>query len=585
MNQFFKFLFASCLGTALCLVALFFIGSGWLTGLVASAAAKEKVSVQPNSVLSLDFKNLIPEKTNNTVMPADFKQEDVLGLTDMVTAIRRAKEDPNIKGIYINGTMFMGGKATAATLREALLDFKTTRKFVVTYGDYYMQSAYYLASVADSILLNPVGLVDVRGYSSTIAYYKGLLDKMDVQMRIFYAGQFKSATEPYRLNKMSDQNRLQVREYMGALYDIFIRDISKSRNIPEAELRQIANRYDGRSPDGSVKSRLADRLAYEDEAFAAMKSMIGMEKTDKLRRISIEDYFDATGGRKVDYSIKDKIAVVYAEGSINSGKEGEPGEIYDGKYVKMLREIRNNNNIKAVVLRINSPGGSSLASENILREVSLIRQSGRPVVVSMGDVAASGGYYIACPADKIFANQGTVTGSIGVIAEWLNYKDLAEWAKVKPVVFKSGEFKDTGSPTRELTDREKEYFQAMINELYAQFVDAVTDGRKGKGNQDDKLDKEKVKALADGRVYTGEAAVKNGLVDEIGNYEDALKATAEMVGIKGEPQIVTPPKPKEGFSLLDLLLGSTKIEEFSPSQLPKHLSNIDTSVKFKYQWK
>lgn len=274
----------------------------------------------------------------------------------------------------------------------------------------------------------------------------------------------------------------------------------------------------------------------------------------------------------------ERIAVIPIEGVIDDGM---------AKVVnRQLKQYGEDSRIKAIVLRIDSPGGGVSASQEIHREVKRLRdEKKKKIIVSMASVAASGGYYIACPADKIFANQGTVTGSIGVIAEWLNYKDLAEWAKVKPVVFKSGEFKDTGSPTRELTDREKEYFQAMINELYAQFVDAVTDGRKGKGNQDDKLDKEKVKALADGRVYTGEAAVKNGLVDEIGNYEDALKATAEMVGIKGEPQIVTPPKPKEGFSLLDLLLGSTKIEEFSPSQLPKHLSNIDTSVKFKYQWK
>jgi protease-4 len=198
----------------------------------------------------------------------------------------------------------------------------------------------------------------------------------------------------------------------------------------------------------------------------------------------------------------------------------------------------------------------------------------------MGSVAASGGYYIACPTDRIFANQGTITGSIGVIAEWFNFKDLAEWAKVRPVVFKSGEFKDTGSPTRDLTPREREYFQGMINELYGQFVKAVTEGRQGRRE----LNEERVRALADGRVYTGQAAVENGLVDEIGNYEDAVKKTAEMVGIKGEPQIITPPKPRDSFSLLDLL-GMTKLRNFAPSQLPAQLSEIDTSVKFKYQWK
>jgi len=208
------------------------------------------------------------------------------------------------------------------------------------------------------------------------------------------------------------------------------------------------------------------------------------------------------------------------------------------------------------------------------------------VIVSMGSVAASGGYYISCPADYIFANPGTITGSIGVIAEWLNYKELAEWAKVKPVVFKTGEFKDTGSATRELTERERKYFQGLINEMYGQFVGAVAEGRKGKGGEGQELsDVEKVKQLADGRVFTGQAAKDNGLIDELGNYEDALKYTAKLIGIKGEPQVITPPKEREGLSLLDLLLGETPLKNIFPAGLPKHLSEVDTSIKFRYQWR
>ncbi len=525
MNQFLKFLFASCLGTALCLVLLFFIGSGWITGLIAKASAKETVSVEPNAVMTLDFKNAIPEKTNNTVMPADFNQKDVLGLTDMVTAIRRAKDDPKIKGIYLNSSFFMGGKATSATLREALLDFKSSRKFIVSYADYYTQGAYYLSSVSDSILLNPVGLVDFRGYSSMIAYYKGLLDKMDVQMRIFYAGQFKSATEPYRLDKMSDQNRLQVREYMGALYEIFIRDIAKSRNIPEPELRQIADRYDGRSPDGSIKSRLVDRLAYEDEAFVAMKKMIGLDEKDKLHRISIEDYFDATGKRKTDFSIKDKIAVVYAEGNINGGKDGEPGEIFDGKYVKMLREIRNNRDVKALVLRINSPGGSSLASENILREVSLIRQSGRPVVVSMGDVAASGGYYIACASDSIFAEAATITGSIGVFGMIpMLDKTMKNKLGITYDTVRTGKYSAFGSPFIDFSPEESQLIQNSVDKIYEDFLQRVSKARS--------KTRDEVHAIAQGRVWAGLKAKEIGLVDDIGGLDRALSAAAKLAGLE-----------------------------------------------------
>jgi protease-4 len=274
----------------------------------------------------------------------------------------------------------------------------------------------------------------------------------------------------------------------------------------------------------------------------------------------------------------DRIAVVPVEGVI----DGEMAKTVN----RHLKQYGDDSRVKAVILRIDSPGGGVSASEEIYREVQRLKaDKKKKIVVSMASVAASGGYYIACPADKIFANKGTVTGSIGVIAEWLNYKGLAEWAKLKPVVFKSGEFKDTGSPTRELTEAEKKYFQGVIDEFYNQFVGAVTEGRQGKGEAGAELTRERVVKLADGRIFTGESAKKNGLVDEIGNYEDAVKATAELVQIKGEPQVVTPPKQKEGLSLLDLLLGATKIKDVSPSQLPNQLMDIDSSVKFKYQWK
>lgn len=269
----------------------------------------------------------------------------------------------------------------------------------------------------------------------------------------------------------------------------------------------------------------------------------------------------------------DRIAVIPIEGVI--------GDEMAKAVNRHLKQYGEDGRVKAIILRIDSPGGGVAASQEIYREVKRVKEEKKKkVIVSMGTVAASGGYYIACPADRIFANPGTITGSIGVIAEWFNLKELAEWAKVRPIVFKSGEFKDTGSPTREMTPRERDYFQGMINELYGQFVRAVTDGRQGRKD----LSEERVRQLADGRVYTGQAAVDNGLVDEIGNYQDAVKSTAQLVGIRGEPQIIMPPKPRESFSLLDLL-GTTKLKNFLPAQLPNQLSDLDTSVKFKYQWK
>lgn len=276
----------------------------------------------------------------------------------------------------------------------------------------------------------------------------------------------------------------------------------------------------------------------------------------------------------------DRIAVIPIEGVI--------GDDMAKSVNQSLKQYGDDSRVKAIILRINSPGGGVAASQEIYREVKRVKDDKKKkIIVSMSTVAASGGYYISAPADYIFANDGTITGSIGVIAEWVNFKELAEWAKVKTVVFKSGEFKDTGSPTRDMTERERQYFQGMIDELYGQFVKAVAEGRKGRGAEGKKLnDEAQVRALADGRVFTGTTAVDNGLVDARGNYEDALKYTANLIGIKGEPQVVTPPKPREGFSILDLL-GLTKVTTTlaNPSEWPGKLNEIDTSVKFKYQWK
>jgi len=274
----------------------------------------------------------------------------------------------------------------------------------------------------------------------------------------------------------------------------------------------------------------------------------------------------------------DRIAMIPIEGVIDD----DMAKVVN----RHLKQYGEDSRIKAIILRVESPGGGVAASQEIYTEVRRLKQEKKKkIVVSMGSVAASGGYYLAAPADIIFANPGSVTGSIGVIAEWINYKDLAEWAKLKPVVFKSGEFKDTGSPTRDLTERERVFFQSMIDELYGQFLRAILEGRTGRGTTGNEINEERLRALADGRVYTGETALRNGLIDAVGNYEDALRKTAEMVGIKGKPQVVTPAKERNQFPLVDLLLGVAKITNFSPSQLPKSLSEVDTSIKFKYQWR
>lgn len=525
MPQFLKFLLASCLGTTLALIVLGFLGIGFITSLATNATEAEKVAVKPNSVLELDFANLIPEKTNNTPIDAfDFEQTDVVGLHDMVRIIQQAKEDPDIKGIYFNASNVMAGKAACSTLHAALTDFKSSGKFVISYANYYTQNAYYLASTADSILLNPIGAIDLRGLSSMIAFYKGMLDKLDIQYRVFYVGQFKSATEPYRLEKMSDQNRLQIREYLGALNDILMRDIAQSRGVSESSIREIANRFDGRSAQTALQARLIDRICYEDDAFASMKKRIGLDLKEKLNRIKLEDYHK-TKGFKTDFSTSDKIAVVYAEGTILDGEDGEPGDTYDGKYVKLLRKIRQDDNIKAVVLRVNSPGGSVLASENILRELDLCQQAGKPLVVSMGDVAASGGYYISCHADSIFAEPNTLTGSIGVFGMVpILQKTMKENLGITFDTVRTGKFSAFGTPFIDFSEEEGRIIQDRVQGIYDDFLTKVAEGRGKK--------REEIHEIAQGRVWVGSKAKTLGLVDDLGGLERAIGAAAKLAGLE-----------------------------------------------------
>ncbi|MEY3240473.1 MAG: hypothetical protein RIR11_1911 [Bacteroidota bacterium] len=526
MPQFLKYLFASCLGTALALGLLFFLGFSAIAGMISSASEDKAVSVTENSVLDLRFNAMIPEKTNNTEMdPFDLEQSNVVGATDIIKMIRLAKEDGNIKGIYLHPEMVATGKASAANIRAALEDFKTSGKFIVAYGDFYTQSAYYMASVADSVYLNPVGAVEFKGYAATITFFKEMLDKLDIQLRIFYAGQFKSATEPYRLDKMSDQNRMQTRVYLNALYDIFINDIARSRHIAPEELRAIADRYEGYSAELALKNKLVDRIAHEDIALNAMKTRIGLGEKDKLNKISMSDYYVAKG-KGIDLSTaKDKIAIVYAEGTITDGKSSEPNSITDGNYVKILRKIRNDDRIKAVVLRINSPGGSVLASENIFREVMLCKQAGKAIVVSMSNVAASGGYYIGCQADSIFAEPGTITGSIGVFGMIpILQKTMKKNLGITVDTVKTGKFSAFGTPLLDFSDEEGKIIQSRIEATYEDFLQKVSVGRHKTRDQ--------IHEVAQGRVWPGQKAKEIGLVDEIGGLDRAIAAAAKLANLE-----------------------------------------------------
>jgi len=522
MGQFFKFVFASCLGVILAGVLLTLIGSV-IIGQIASQADKPK-PVKPNSVLYLTLEQTVPEQTNNLEMiPFDFKNQYILGLSDMVQAIGRAKTDDKVQGIFLDLKTVSMGYATAGTLRQALADFKSGGKFVIAYSDYYQQSSYYLASVADKIYLNPIGDMDFRGFAMIQPFFKTMLDKIGVSAQVTYAGDFKSATEPFRRTEMSPENRLQVREFVETLYSEYLDGISQSRNIPASQLREIANGWKIHNPQDAVNAGLIDVAGYQDQAMAEMRSKLGLADKDKVPFLDLADYFKSGRGDD-DFSVKDRIAVVYAEGSIETG-DGKPGAIRDEQYVKWLEKIRKDDKIKAVVLRVNSGGGSALASEKIWREFKLLKEEGKPVVVSMGDYAASGGYYISCMADSIFAEPNTLTGSIGVFSMLPNAEKLFEdKLGITFDTVKTGEYSTSLTPFYAWTDSERQIMQQDVDEIYETFLQRVADGRK--------MTRDQVHQIAQGRVWTGQKAVELGLVDRIGGLDTALASAASLAGLE-----------------------------------------------------
>jgi len=527
MKQFFKFLFASCFGVFLAMFAMFLVGSAIVGSSISKASEPKKVKA--NSVLHLNFEDPIPQKTNNvdqsSGMSGGFNTDDAVGLTDMVKTIEAAKDDDKIKGIFLDMNSIAAGQTTSNIIRDALIDFKESEKFVIAFGQYYTQGTYNLASVADKVYLHPLGAIDIHGFSREGMYYKDMIDKLGVKMQIFWAGQFKSASEPYRRNNMSPEAKLQAREYLSALWNSYVKNIAEARGIPESEVRNIADTYAIRDAEGAVQYKLADEVAYRDEAIDDIRSRIGLEEDDKLNLADISTYYK-TAKKSTDFKIKDKIAVVYAEGIINIGK-GSAGEVTDQKYNKIIRDLRKKDDIKAIVMRINSPGGSALASENIWRELKLAQEDGKIVVASMGDVAASGGYYLAAPASKIFAESTTITGSIGVVGAIPSLEEgLAKHIGIHTdtVNVTSGPFSAGFSVLRNMSAEEMAITQKSTEDFYQIFLRRVADGRK--------MPIDEVHKVAQGRVWIGDKAKELGLVDEMGGLNAAIAEAANLAGLE-----------------------------------------------------
>ena len=518
MKSFFKIFIASLLA----LIVFTILGVMVLIGLAASASSSDKPVIGTDAVLVLDlskpYKETVQENPfASLTTDGDF---EIPSLFEMVRLIEHAKKDANVKGIYILASSNANGFAASEEIRKALLDFRKSKKFVVAYGETITQKGYSVANVAQKIFVHPQGGLEWAGFSSNLLFLKGMLDKLEIKPQIFYAGKFKSATEPLRETQMTDANRLQTSVWLGDLYNQFLYQTAAARNLDTALIRSLAVEGKIQTAADAVKYNLIDGLKYDDQVKNEITGRLNLAVNSKINFIYFGEY--AKSVTLNESTASEKIAIIYASGDIISGT-GTDEQVASDDYKELIRKARLDKSIKAIVLRVNSPGGSALASDVIWREVSLAKKE-KPVIVSMGDVAASGGYYIACNANKVFANASTITGSIGVFSIVPNIESfLKNKIGITTDRVRTGPFADMGSMDRALTEPEKKFFQASTDSIYNTFKSRVSEGRK--------RNMEYVDSIAQGRVWTGTRGMSVGLVDEIGTLSDAIKSAASMAKI------------------------------------------------------
>jgi protease-4 len=497
---------------------LFLFGIVFITLLFGGDS--EITTVKKNSVIELDLSEIQNDYVGRYKDPlmTFFSDNNDVGLTDVIDAIEAAKTDKDIKGISILNNKSSIGIAQRKSLRDALESFKKSGKFIMAYANTYSQKEYYLNSVANTIYLNPVGDMDFKGLSTEVMFFKDLQEKTGVKMEVIRHGKYKSAVEPFLDNKMSEANREQITALLESVWNTVVTDISKSRNIPVTRLNEIANGLLARTPALAKQSKLIDVIGYEDEYHDAMKKALKVKKEDDYHTVSLINY---TKKHLISQEFKEtdnQIAVIYAQGEIQSG-EGDVNTIGEISMNRSLQEARKDKKIKAIVLRVNSPGGNALTSDLIWREIELTKKV-KPVVVSMGDYAASGGYYIACNANQIFAEKNTITGSIGVFGILPNFNQLSSKIGIDIEQVKTHENAPEYSPFVPLNEKFRAVTTENVEHIYKTFVIHVAQGRKMTFDQ--------VDAIAQGRVWTGEEALKNGLVDKIGSLNDAISAAAKL---------------------------------------------------------
>ncbi|RWW92363.1 signal peptide peptidase SppA [Flavobacterium cerinum] len=558
--QFLKNVLSTLVGLFLFCFLFFFLIV--LIGVAAAGSGKEEiVVVKDNSVIELDIAGVTNDYSGKFKYKdfAMFDSEPKDGLMDIIKAIDYAKKDEKIKGISITNSSSMLGIAQNKALRDKLEDFKKSGKFVVSYSDGYSQSDYYLNSVSDTIYLNPVGDLDFKGLSSEVMFYKDLQEKTGITMEVIRHGKYKSAVEPFLSNEMSPANREQITALLTSVWSSVVTDISKSRKIPVDSLNSIADNLGARTPELAKQVKLIDKIGYEDEYHAGIKKALKVKKDEDYNSVAILDYVKATAMNDLLSSAEDEIAVIYAQGEIRGG-EGDVNIIAEGAMRTALKAARDNKNVKAIVLRVDSPGGSALTSELIWRDIELAKKV-KPVVVSMGNLAASGGYYISCNASRIFAEPGTITGSIGVFGVLPNFTKLSNNIGIHTEQVSTHKNASGYSVFTPLKDDTRAIIQQGVEKVYTTFVSRVAAGRK--------LSFDQVDAIAQGRVWSGAEALKNGLVDEIGGLDAAIKYAAKL-GKTTDYSTKNYPEYEKDFGKILARLGlpfaSTK-EEFIKEEL------------------
>ena len=570
MKQFFGAFFGSIIGIVIATLLAVLIIVAVVKSSVSSAFKedKEEQTIKANSILKLTIDGQINDREKENPFKDfgagnAFGESGGLGLNTLSKKIKGAKTDTSVKGIYINLKQMASGFAVTQELRDMLVDFKKSGKFVYCYSEYYSQQGYFLASAADKIFIHPNGTIEWKGLYSGLLFFKKALDKLDIDVQVFRHGKFKSAVEPFLLDKMSQSNRYQSEIFVGSIWNSMLTAVSKDRKIEVDELNRMANTLEIQFPE-DAKGKLVDVLAYEDEVISALKKKLGVKEKDKLAFMDIDKYSPKL---KLDSKLNStKIAVVYANGSIGGG-DGDDEQIGSDRIAKAIREARLDDKIKAIVLRVNSPGGSALASDVIWREMVLAKKA-KPTVVSMGNLAASGGYYISCAADRIFAQPNTITGSIGVFGLIPNLQKMLEnKLGITVDTINTNKHSDYGNGLRPVTEFEYSVIQRGVEKVYDNFTKIVAEGRK--------LSQADVDSIGQGRVWSGSDALRIKLVDELGGLDDAIAYAANKAKLK-DYKLVELPKQKNPF---DDIFGK-KESELETRFLKRNLGPTYTYLKY-----